>query len=142
MASLVTQLVREQAEGYHDAIIRAGSLLEIDCSEILICGIGNSGGASMITTGDDPSVMAVITMMPFFFAAFDAKNFPAGMTERIAAACDERTQTPVAEPVYVTVWDELAEVALRERGQTLQHGPATHVFINKARERFHAAIGP
>lgn len=76
-----------QAEDFHDAVIFAGSLPDIDAKRICIWGIGHSGDAATIAAEDDPTIKAVILVMPWLSGHRDAGGFPAGM---LAEAWNER----------------------------------------------------
>ncbi|KAF2098965.1 alpha/beta-hydrolase [Rhizodiscina lignyota] len=133
----------QQADDYHDAVIFAGNLPGIDKNRIAIWGIGHSGGASMIAAGDDPNIKAAILVMPFFSGAYDEKNFPDGMMDRVWAERARRDLDPSARPEYVTVWDNSEEEAnAPERGQTLLHAPAAFKFISGAKALSDAAGTP
>jgi uncharacterized protein len=126
----------QQAEDYHDAVLYAQSLPEIDPSRIAIWGIGHSGGASMIAAGDDPYIKAVILMMPFFSGAWDATNWPEGI---MGLVHDERrrivTETPRPAPDYLKSWDSSPEeAASSHRGSTLIHGQVPYEFARNARQ--------
>jgi predicted acyl esterase len=75
----------QQAEDYHDAVLFARSLTEIDSTRIAIWGIGHSGGASCIAAGDDPYIKAFILLMPFFSGAYNSTNWPTGIMNRVYA---------------------------------------------------------
>jgi predicted acyl esterase len=124
----------QQAEDYHDAVIFARSLAEIDSARIAIWGIGHSGGASCIAAGDDPYVKAVILVMPFFSGAYDSTNWPAGIMNRVYAERERLTKDPNGTREYVQVWNNSDTEAAGERGDILLHGEVPWHFASGARQ--------
>jgi uncharacterized protein len=124
----------QQAEDYHDAVLFARSLPEIDSSRIAIWGIGHSAGASTIAAGDDPYIKAAILVMPFFSGAFDSTNWPEGIMDRVYAEREQLTKNPDAALEYVQVWDNSEEEAAGERGNILIHGQVPWDFARGARQ--------
>ena len=124
----------QQAEDYHDAVLFARSLPEIDGSRIAIWGIGHSAGASTIAAGDDPYIKAVILVMPFFSGAFDATNWPAGLLQRAYAEREQLVRAPAAEMQYIQVWNNSDAEAAGERGDILLHGKVPWEFSRDARQ--------
>jgi uncharacterized protein len=111
----------QQAEDYHDAVLFARSIPEINSKRIAIWGIGHSGGASMIAAGDDPYIKAVILVMPFFSGAYDSTNWPAGNMDCVYAEREQLIENPDATLKYVQVWDNSDEEAAGDRGNILLH---------------------
>jgi uncharacterized protein len=124
----------QQAEDYHDAVLFARSLPEIDSSRIAIWGIGHSAGASTISVGDDPYIKAVILVMLFFSGAFDSTNWPARTMDRVYAEREKLIEKPDAALEYVQVWDNSEEEAVGDRGNILIHGQVPWEFAHGARQ--------
>jgi predicted acyl esterase len=124
----------QQAEDYHDAVLFARSLSEIDSSRIAIWGIGHSAGASTIAAGDNPYIKTAILVMPFFSGAFDSTNWPAGIMDRVHTEREHLNKTPDATLEYLQVWDNSEEEAAGERGNILIHGQVPWEFAHGARQ--------
>lgn len=125
----------QQAEDYHDAVLFARSLPEINGDRIAIWGIGHSGGACMIAAGDDPYIKAVVLLMPFFSGSYDASNYPAGMMERIRHERERLVAGSQASPGYVQVWDNSVSEAEGGRSQNSApwfSGVDVHIWCEEA----------
>ena len=142
---------QQQAEDYHDAVLFAQSLPDIDPRRVCIWGIGHSGGAVLVAAGDDPNVKAVVAVMPFISGRIDAAAWPEGALERAWVERKERVGTSVAGKLdadvkaarsYLQVWDESAEQAKGPRGEILLHGPTPYDFIAGAKELSEKAETP
>ncbi|KAM0462238.1 hypothetical protein ACHAO4_001439 [Trichoderma viride] len=132
----------QQAEDYHDAIIFARNIKGIDPSRVAMWGIGHSGGAAMISAGNDDYVKAVMLVMPLTSGARDAAGFPPELIDRSRADRLARTQNPNLGETYVQVWDNSLEQASGERGQVILHSPPAFEFINGGKRRSDAAGTP
>lgn len=129
----------QQAEDYHDAVTFAMSLAPaIDPKRIGIWGIGHSGGASMIATGDDPRIKVVILNMPFTSGKQDIAGFPPGGLEEAWKDRQEQALSPARKPIYIPVWDDSLEQAqatieagLSKDGRRVWlHGEEPYAFIS------------
>ena len=134
----------QQADDYHDAILYAQTLPNIDPHRIGIWGIGHSGGASMIAGGDDPNVKVVILVMPFFSGAQDTSQFPKGALDRAWQERRERARKGAkgSSTELIQVWDESAEQAEGPRGDILLHGTVPYEFSTGAKKLSDAAGTP
>ncbi|KAL6892008.1 Alpha/Beta hydrolase protein [Trichoderma evansii] len=132
----------QQAEDYHDAIIFARTIPGIDKDRVAMWGIGHSGGASMISAGNDDYVKAVILVMPLTSGARDAAGFPPELIKRSVEERLERTQNPNLGETYVQVWDNSLEQASGDRGQVILHSPPAYEFISGGVKRSDAAGTP
>ncbi|EHK18831.1 uncharacterized protein TRIVIDRAFT_225381 [Trichoderma virens Gv29-8] len=112
----------QQAEDYHDAVIFARSVPGIDGNRIAMWGIGRSGGAAMISAGNDDYIKAVVLVMPLPSGSRDATSFPPGLIEQIKV-------------------ERLAR-ASGERGQVILHSPPAFEFISGGKQRSDVAGTP
>ena len=133
----------QQAEDYHDAVTGAMSLPGVDPSRVALWGIGHSGGAVMIASGDDPRVKAVVCNMPFTSGALDAAAFPAGILER--AWRDREAVVGSASPAvaYVKPWPlSLANANGDEGERTFLTSEQAWTFFTGSKARSDAAGTP
>ena len=133
-----------QAEDYHDAVIFAGGLPEIDGARICIWGIGHSGGASTIAAADDPNIKAVILMMPWLSGRRDAAGFPPGAMDEMWNERRElcRGSSTAKDLKFIQVWNKDQTEAEGERGNILIHGPMPYEFSAGLRKLSDAAGTP
>lgn len=125
----------QQAEDYHDAVVFAASLPDIDPKRVCIWGIGHSGGACMIAAGDDPNVKAVILVMPFTSGKADAMNFvPGSLAMAWEARKEKCLSTSKRDDAFIQPWDESEEEANGDRNSILLHGPVPYEFRTGAKE--------
>lgn len=96
----------------------------------------------MIVAGDDPFIKAVVLVMPFTSGAYDAKNYPRRIIERVWAEREARLLGKQDGETYLSVWDGSKEDALGDRGQTLLHGEVAYDFISGAKAMSDAAGTP
>ncbi|KAL7931454.1 Alpha/Beta hydrolase protein [Trichoderma chlorosporum] len=132
----------QQAEDYHDAVIFARTVPGVDRNRIAMWGIGHSGGAAMISAGNDDYIKAVVLVMPLPSGARDAAGFPLELIEQGRAERLARTQDPSLGETYVQVWDNSSEQASGERGQIILHSPPAYDFISGGKQRSDAAGTP
>jgi predicted acyl esterase len=134
----------QQVEDYHDAVSFARRMAPaIDPSRIGIWGIGHSGGASMIASGDDPRIRVTILNMPFTSGKRDAKDFPPGGLEEALQEREEKAANPGNPQSYIPVWDDSLEQAKASGKRALSkcgrivwmHGEAPYKFISDGMKR-------
>jgi uncharacterized protein len=133
----------QQAEDYHDAVIFGRSLPGIDPDRICIWGIGHSGGAAIMSAGDDPHIRAVIAVMPWLSGKADAASFPEGLLNEAWKEHEAITRGAANGQKYVKVWDDSEEEAAGEDlGETLIHGGQAFDFLQGAKKLSDAAGTP
>jgi uncharacterized protein len=133
----------QQAEDYHDAVTAAMALPGVDPDRIGIWGIGHSGGAAMMSAGDDPRVKVAVLHMPFVSGALDASNFPAGTLARAWRDREETAASPGRATTYVTLWPDSLENARGEAGErTFLTGEDAWNFISGGLKRSEPAGTP
>lgn len=132
----------QQAEDYHDAVTAAATLPGVDPKRIAVWGIGHSGGAVMLSAGDDPRLKAAILNMPFMSGKIDAKAFPPGTLDRAWRDREAKTAAKDMSPTYVQVWPDSIENARGAGKQPFLAGEVPYNFIMGGLERSKAAGTP
>ncbi|KAG8533621.1 uncharacterized protein KY384_001361 [Bacidia gigantensis] len=133
----------QQAEDYHDAVLFAQTLPNVDKNKVIIWGIGHSGGASMIAAGDDPNIHAVILCMPFNSGKLDSTLYPPGLIEKTwLERAAQSAGTKTEETTYIQPWDRSSEECEGPRNEILIHGPQAFSFIKEAERRSRAEGTP
>lgn len=133
----------QQAEDYHDAVTFAASLPSVDSKRVAIWGIGHSGGAAMISAGDDPRIKAVVLVMPFTSGGLESYNYPTGLVKRAWAEREKAVAKQSLDQEYIPLWDNSREEALVISETTpFLHGVDAFDFINGAKKLSDLAGNP